>query len=149
MTRILADLPDDDIKWLDQLAAEQGKSRASVLREAVSAYRAEAPLDWLEEGFGAWKDLDIGDSVEWQRRERASWTRPWDPDYPEVRAEFPDLFDEADDREHELHKAWLTKHGRSLGDGLGYLALRSPMESPEYQPVQSPSGKAKKKSAQT
>ena len=36
MTRILADLPDEDIKWLDQLAAEQGKSRASILREAFS-----------------------------------------------------------------------------------------------------------------
>lgn len=130
MTRILADLPDDDIKWLDQRAAEQGKSRASVLREAVSAYRAEAPLDWLEAGFGAWKDRDdIGDSVEWQRRERASWTRPWDADYPEVRAEFPDLFDEADDREHELHKAWLARHGRSLGDGLGYLTTAPPAES--------------------
>ena len=121
MTRILADLPDDDIEWLDARAAQQGKSRASVLREAVSAYRAEAPKDWLEAGFGAWKDrTDIGDSVEWQRRERASWTRPWDPDYEEVRGEFPDLFDEADDREHELHKAWLAKHGRSLGDSLGY-----------------------------
>ena len=127
MTRILADLPDDDIKWLDARAAEQGKSRASVLREAVAAYRAESPLDWLEAGFGAWKDrTDIGDSVEWQRRERASWTRPWDADYEEVRAEFPDLFDEADDREHELHKAWLAKHGRSLGDGQSYLALTEP-----------------------
>ncbi|HVR92064.1 MAG TPA: ribbon-helix-helix protein, CopG family [Novosphingobium sp.] len=132
MTRILADLPDDDLKWLDQRAAEQGKSRASVLREAVSAYRAEAPLDWLEAGFGAWKDRDdIGDSVEWQRRERASWTRPWDSDYEEVRAEFPDLFDEADDHEHELHKAWLAKHGRSIGDGLGYLALSKPASSPK------------------
>lgn len=125
MARILADLPDDDIKWLDARAAEQGKSRASVLREAVQAYRTEAPLDWLEAGIGAWKDRDdIGDAVEWQRRERASSTRPWDPDYPEVRAEFPDLFDEADDREHELHKRWLAEHGRSLGDGLGYLATR-------------------------
>lgn len=124
MTRILADLPDDDIKWLDARAAEQGKSRAAVLREAVRVYRADAPTDWLEAGFGAWKDRDdIGDSVEWQRRERASWTRPWDPDYEEVRAEFPDLFDEDDDREHELHKAWLAKHGRTLGDGLGYIAL--------------------------
>jgi hypothetical protein len=123
MTRILADLPDDDLKWLDQRAAEQGKSRAAVLREAVQAYRAETPHDWLEAGFGAWKDrTDIGDSVEWQRRERASNTRPWDPDYEEVRAEFPDLFDEADDREHELHKQWLAEHGRSLGDGLGFLA---------------------------
>jgi hypothetical protein len=148
MTRILADLPDNDIKWLDQLAAEQGKSRASVLREAVSAYRAEAPLDWLEEGFGAWKDLDIGDSVEWQRRERASWTRPWDAEYPEVRAEFPDLFDEADDREHELHKAWLAKHGRSLGDGLGYLALTAPQETLKPRPARSVLSKAKTKSAQ-
>lgn len=109
MTRILADLPDEDIKWLDQLAAEQGKSRAAVLREAVAAYRPQAPHDWIEKGFGAWKDReDIGDAVEWQRRERASWTRPWDPDYEEVRAEFPDLFDEEDDREHEIHKAWLA-----------------------------------------
>ncbi len=118
MTRILADLPDEDIKWLDQLAAEQGKSRAAVLREAVVAYRPQGSLDWLEAGFGAWKDrTDIGDSVEWQRRERASWTRPWDADYEEVRAEFPDLFDEDDDREHEIHKAWAAQHDVKLGEG--------------------------------
>ena len=108
MTRILADLPDDDIKWLDARAAEQGKSRASVLREAVSAYKAEARSDdslaWLDEGFGAWKHrTDIGDSVEWQRRERASWTRPWDDDYEEVKAEFPDLFDKEDDRQRQIY----------------------------------------------
>ena len=39
MTRILADLPDDDIEWLDSRAAEQGKSRASVLREIIAWYR--------------------------------------------------------------------------------------------------------------
>ena len=39
MTRILADLPDDDMTWLDARAAEQGKSRASVLREIVAWYR--------------------------------------------------------------------------------------------------------------
>ena len=44
MTRILADLPDDDIKWLDARAAEKGKSRASVLREAAPGYRG-----WLEQ----------------------------------------------------------------------------------------------------
>lgn len=104
MTRILADLPDEDIKWLDRIAAEQGKSRASVLREAVSAYRADAPKDWIDAGFGLWKDrTDIGDSVEWQRRERASWTRPWDDDYEEVKAEFPDLFDEEDERQRQIY----------------------------------------------
>ncbi|MGC1469504.1 MAG: ribbon-helix-helix domain-containing protein [Sphingorhabdus sp.] len=108
MTRILADLPDEDIKWLDQLAAEQGKSRAQILREAVAEYKSElrssGNKDWLEIGFGAWKDrTDIGDSVEWQRRERASWTRPWDDDYEEVKAEYPDLFDEEDDRQRQIH----------------------------------------------
>ena len=111
MTRILADLPEDDIKWLDRVAEEQGKSRAAILREAVSAYRAEAATDGIEKYFGIWKDRsDIGDSVEWQRRERASWTRPWDDDYEEVRAEFPDLFDDEDDRQHEIYKE--TKAGR-------------------------------------
>ena len=108
MTRILADLPDDDIKWLDQLAADKGKSRASVLREVVAGYRADAKRsgnkDWLDIGFGAWKSrTDIGDSVEWQRRERAASTRPWDDDYEEVKAEFPDLFDHEDDRQRQIH----------------------------------------------
>lgn len=112
--RFLADIPDDDVKWLDAKAAEQGRSRASLVRDAVAAYRAdsngaeserERRLACLRAGFGAWKDrTDMGDSVEWQRRERASWTRPWDPDYDEVRAEFPDLFDEQDDREREHYR---------------------------------------------
>ena len=108
MTRILADLPDEDIRWLDQLAAEQGKSRAAVLRDAVSTFKAQsAPVsgkEWLDQAFGIWKDrTDIGDAVDWQRRERASWTRPWDDDYEEVKAEFPDLFDEHDDRERQRY----------------------------------------------
>ena len=108
MPRILADLPDEDIKWLDARAAEEGKSRASVLREAVASYKAQAEpagnLDWLEAGFGAWKDhVEIGDAVEWQRRERASWTRPWENDYEETKAEFPDLFDEEDDRQQQIY----------------------------------------------
>lgn len=55
MPRILADLPEEDIRWLDRLAAEQGKSRASVLREAVSAFRGEGRSNWLDRGFGLWK----------------------------------------------------------------------------------------------
>lgn len=71
MTRILADLPDEDIKWLDARAAEQGKSRAAVVREAVSAYRAEASKDWIARGAGYWKNRkDIGDPVEYQREMR-------------------------------------------------------------------------------
>lgn len=79
MTRILADLPDEDIKWLDALAAEQGKSRASVLRDAVSAYKAQAPgassKDWIARGAGLWKDrADIADGVDYQRAFREDRT---------------------------------------------------------------------------
>jgi predicted transcriptional regulator len=106
--RILADLPDDDVKWLDHHAAARGKSRAAVLRDAVSSYKSQtlpsADKAWLDAGFGAWKHrTDIGDSAEWQRRERASWTRHWDDDYEDVKAEFPDLFDAEDDRQRQIH----------------------------------------------
>jgi hypothetical protein len=79
MTRILADLPDEDIKWLDERAAEQGKSRASILREAVKAYKAQWPAggskDWIARGAGLWKDrADIGDGVEYQRAIREDRT---------------------------------------------------------------------------
>jgi hypothetical protein len=72
MSRILADLPDEDIQWLDARAAEQGKSRAAVLREVVSAYRSRSPAggnrDWIERGYGYWADRsEIGDGVDYQR----------------------------------------------------------------------------------
>lgn len=106
--RTLVDIPADDIGWLDLRAQQEGKSRAAVVREAISAYRAQTvpvgDTGWLDQAFGIWKDrTDIGDAVEWQRRERASWTRPWDDDYEEVRAEFPDLFDAEDDRQRQIY----------------------------------------------
>lgn len=106
--RTLVDIPVVDVRWLDGRAAEKGTSRAALVREAISAYRAEAEtpkdLSWIDAAFGAWKNrTDIGDSVEWQRRERAGWTRPWDDDYEEVKAEFPDLFDAEDDRQRRIY----------------------------------------------
>ena len=72
--RILADLPDDDIRWLDDLAAERGKSRAALLREAVTAYRA-AERDWLEQGFGLWTKYGRGaDGGDYERALRAEWS---------------------------------------------------------------------------
>jgi len=54
--RILADLPNDDIAWLDERAAALGISRAQLLREAVAAYRAEARRDGIERFFGIWRE---------------------------------------------------------------------------------------------
>jgi Ribbon-helix-helix protein, copG family len=107
MTRILADLPDEDIKWLDQLAAEQGKSRAAILREAVVAYRPESSgndTSWIDKGFGLWARHGVEyDPHEYDRKRRAEWTRYWDDDYEEVRAESPDMFDEEDDRQRQIY----------------------------------------------
>jgi hypothetical protein len=110
MTRILADLPDDDISWLDARAAEQGQSRASILREAVEAYRANTSKDWLEVGFGAWARHGIAiEPRDYERQRRAEWTRPWDDDYEEVRAESPEYFTEADDKERAHYLALARK----------------------------------------
>lgn len=107
MTRILADLPEEEIKRLDQLAAEQGKSRAAVLRDAVAAYRppsAESDMSWLDAGFGLWARHGVQyDPHEYDRKRRAEWTRYWDDDYEEVRAESPDMFDEEDDRQRQIY----------------------------------------------
>lgn len=119
--RTLVDIPEEDISWLDERARAQGKSRAAVVREAVSAYRAEkredpdTMLNRFEAGFGAWKHRidEIGDVVEWQRRERASTTRAWDDDYEEVKAEFPDLFDEEDDRQRAIYLAMKDRADRT------------------------------------
>jgi hypothetical protein len=79
VTRILADLPQEDIAWLDARAALQGKSRAAVLRELVSACKAQAAertdKGWIERYAGLWADRDdIPAAVEFQRAMRADRT---------------------------------------------------------------------------
>ena len=93
--RTLIDLPEDDIKWLDRRAAEEGKSRAAMVREAVAALRSSSGVDGIRRYLGIWKDRpNIGDGVEYQRRLRAETSRPWDWDHADVRREYPGLFDD-------------------------------------------------------
>jgi hypothetical protein len=88
MTRILADLPDEDIKWLDQLAAEQGKSRASVLREALVAYHVEMPSDndtsWIDKDFGLWARHGVEYDLHEDDRQRQIYRDMLKRRYPEV-----------------------------------------------------------------
>jgi len=80
MTRILADIPDDDIAKLDARAAEQGKSRAALVREAVKLLlvQGDRSKDWIERYAGLWADRDdIPDGVEYQRAMRED-RRPYD-----------------------------------------------------------------------
>lgn len=112
--RFLVDLPQEDVAWLDAAAKARATSRAALIRLAVSHFRAQDETaritKALEAGFGAWAHrTDIDDAVEWQRRERAGSARPWDDDYEDVRAEFPDLFDAEDDRQRQLYLAAVSR----------------------------------------
>ena len=82
MPRFLVDVPDNDLAKIDSIARAEGKSRAAVLREAVSEYIAESSKDWLEAGFGLWaKHGFTQDGMDYQNRLREEWVREWDPDY--------------------------------------------------------------------
>lgn len=73
--RFLADIPDDDVKWLDDLAREQGKSRAAVLRAAVSAYRADVAKGGIEQYFGLWaRNGSAVDGLAFERTARQDWS---------------------------------------------------------------------------
>jgi hypothetical protein len=77
--RVLIDVPDEDLDWLDRKAAEQGKSRAALVREAIAEYRVEKGKQGIERFFGIWRGRkDIGDGLEYQRRMRDDWDRPAD-----------------------------------------------------------------------
>ena len=123
--RTIVDIPEDDIRWLDQKAAETGKSRTALVREAVESYRASdgddetRRLAALKAGFGLWARHGIQeDPQEYERKRRAEWTRPWDDDYDEVRAESPEMFTEEDDRER-AHYLRLFRNRRGSGDEQG------------------------------
>lgn len=76
MPRILADFSDADIEWLDRLAAEQGTSRAALLREAVASFRGQSK-DGFEGGFGLWARHGFEeDGLAFQERHRQAGTRP-------------------------------------------------------------------------
>ncbi|NCN83917.1 MAG: ribbon-helix-helix protein, CopG family [Sphingomonadales bacterium] len=77
MTRILADLPDEDIDKLDALGASQKRSRASLLREAIRLFLAQTTDDrsWIDRGYGLWADReDIPEGLEYQRAMREDRT---------------------------------------------------------------------------
>lgn len=82
MGRFLVDLPKDDVRRLDEIAKREGRSRAAVLREAVTRYIAQGNQDWLEAGFGLWAKYGFNeDGMDYQNRLREEWVREWDPDY--------------------------------------------------------------------
>jgi uncharacterized protein YehS (DUF1456 family) len=74
MARILTEIPDDDVRELDAIARRDGKSRAAVLREAISNYLAEGAKEGFEKYFGLWeRHGSTVDGLEYERRLRQEW----------------------------------------------------------------------------
>jgi predicted transcriptional regulator len=77
MTRILTDIPEQDLIQLDALATREKRSRAAAIRDAIRLYLVQnsGNNDWIARGAGYWKDrTDIGDGVEYQRAMREDRT---------------------------------------------------------------------------
>lgn len=81
MARFLVDVPEEDVARLDALARAEGKSRAAVLREAVSNYIAAESKQGFEKYFGLWERHGSKvDGLEYERKLRDEWVREWDGD---------------------------------------------------------------------
>ncbi|HET9226158.1 MAG TPA: ribbon-helix-helix protein, CopG family [Thermoanaerobaculia bacterium] len=78
MIRTLISLEDEDKRWLDRRAKEEGVTMAHVVRKAVSQYREQCERDQAEPSLedllrrtsGLWKG---GDGLEAQLRLREEW----------------------------------------------------------------------------
>ena len=63
MSRILIDLPEEDIRALDGMAQANGRSRAAEMREAVALYlRRKADGNWIAQGSGYWSSRSEDDA---------------------------------------------------------------------------------------
>lgn len=76
MIRTLISLDDEDKRWLDRKAEEEGKTMTELVRTAVRRYReqcesGEPSLDQLlRQTSGLWKGAE---GVEYQRAIRDEW----------------------------------------------------------------------------
>ena len=74
MGRFLVDVPADDVRQLDEIAKREGKSRAAVLREAVSNYLEVCGKEGFEKYFGLWeRHGSTVDGLEYERQLRDEW----------------------------------------------------------------------------
>lgn len=70
--KTLIDIPENDIKQLEQLAGRRNVSRASVIREAIANYLTSQTRMQGSDAFGSWRKSKI-DGLKHQRKLRGEW----------------------------------------------------------------------------
>ena len=68
--RILVDLPEGDLRALDEIGRRRRVSRAKVIHQAVAEYLARNAE--VDAGFGLWRDQPM-DGLDYQRTAREEW----------------------------------------------------------------------------
>jgi len=72
MSRIVIDLPDEDLRLLDAIKHTQKKPRAEIIRMAISDYLEDNRVAETESAFGIWQ-LENGDGLAFQTALREEW----------------------------------------------------------------------------
>ena len=70
--RTVIDLPDEIIDTLDRVSSRENRSRAALIREAISDYLKRNALPPADEAFGIWKGKPE-DGMKYQKRLRGDW----------------------------------------------------------------------------
>ena len=71
--RTLVDLPETDLKHLNELSRARKTSRTQLIRLAVTGFLTQN-RPGVEDSFGLWKDRGV-DGVAYQDRMRGEWER--------------------------------------------------------------------------
>lgn len=70
--RTIIDVPDALIESLDQFGALEQRSRAALIREAITQYLKVKSIPAADEAFGLWKKREV-DGVQYQKSLRDEW----------------------------------------------------------------------------
>jgi len=72
--RTIVDIPDEVVASLDDVARRTQRSRAALIRDAVSCYLQEVHTEKAEAAFGVWKSRKV-DGLKYQAAARGDWER--------------------------------------------------------------------------
>ena len=72
MARIVIDLPEEDLRQLDNLKNIRHVPRAEIIRQAVSRYLVINRVDDPSNAFGLWSGV-LGDGVDYENQLREEW----------------------------------------------------------------------------
>ena len=72
--RTIIEVPDDVVKNLDRLGQLQKKSRAAIIRDAISSYLEQKAISSSDAAFGIWKGRKK-DGLNYQKEMRAEWEK--------------------------------------------------------------------------